>query len=82
MEFSDNQKQQDQDVATQVKSENNSSTKKAELSKEDEMYDIKNKLKKDNIFIYECWNCSSPMMLHQKHCSSCQALNDYFDDTI
>lgn len=46
------------------------------------MHLIKKKYAKDGIYIYECWNCQNPMMLHQEKCMFCQSSNDYFDKTI
>ena len=46
------------------------------------MHAIKKKYVKDNIYIYECWNCQNPLMLHQEKCASCTSHNDYFDKSL
>ena len=47
-----------------------------------EMHAVKKKYVKYGIYIYECWNCQHPMMLHEEKCSSCGGANDYFDKSL
>ena len=47
-----------------------------------EMHAVKKKYVKYGIYIYECWNCQDPMMLHEEKCPSCGATNDYFDKSL
>ena len=37
---------------------------KAENAKTKEIYEIKKKHIKAGIYVYECWNCMCPMMMH------------------
>lgn len=47
-----------------------------------ELQKIKQNLKKENIYVYECWNCLNPLMLHEKKCRFCQAKNDYYNHEL
>ena len=37
---------------------------KQQNEKAKEMHLLKQKYRKDEIYIYECWNCQNPLMLH------------------
>lgn len=52
---------------------------KQQNEKSKEMHLLKQKYRKDEIYIYECWNCQNPLMLHQEKCPVCKSSNDYFD---
>ena len=47
-----------------------------------EFHSLKRQLKKEDIYIFECSNCSLFLMLHQRSCPHCNVNNLYFDKSL
>ena len=50
-----------------------------------QLHDLKVAYKKHNIFIYKCLGskgCSGFLMLHEKVCPLCSAINEYYKEDL